>query len=283
MVHNVVRRVRHQKRNKNNEQHQQNLVTPWGFLINLAKIKIVPACCSDCGNYMHQKGSTHQEIPCSIRCWKNYSGDCRRDPRKALVAQMKLRSVLIRNPDLTKECAICLNEMKCRYVRRIFCGHTFHPRCLEKWEEEKRSCPMCRFDYTPPRTHEEIIIDVSDSHDNFNFSYTVWHGLLLPMLSPEAGLPSEGDIEDLDGAFDEVIDNFDEFMLYHNEFREHVRDIPPSSHTVNNYRRACELMGPIILALQSIRSGDTEGVVCRDDAISHALERVILHMSRPMH
>ena len=89
-----------------------------------------PCCCSTCGNYYHQYGLDRNYerflIPSPIRCWFYFTGDCYRDPRRATPAQMKKRSIIIRNPDVGKECAICLKKMIGRYVKRIPCGHYFH-------------------------------------------------------------------------------------------------------------------------------------------------------------
>ena len=100
------------------------------------------------------------------------------------------------------------------------------------------------------------------------------------MVAPEVVIPSEDEMEELESAFEEVIDDFDNFMICHNVFREHIRDVSPSSHAVNKYRLACQLMSPMLVAVISIRDGATDGV-CRDNILTHALERVILHMDRP--
>ena len=235
---------------------------------------IKPICCTNCGNYQHHVGSTRQEIPCSIRCWKKNTGDCHKDPRKATVAQMKVRSILIHNPDPTKECAICLNLMKSRYVKKIFCGHTFHPKCLKEWEEKKRSCPMCRFDYTPPLSHKDIIEDVEETIADFKHAYHIWIDLMIPMYRQyNHKLPEENDLEELKNAFDDVVDTYEEYIKAHNKYREHIHDIPPSSRTVNRYQWVCQITGPILVAINKIRTG-TDGV-CRDDIITHAFERIV--------
>ncbi|KAK9158717.1 hypothetical protein Scep_005291 [Stephania cephalantha] len=43
-------------------------------------------------------------------------------------------------------CAICLSEFECKeVVKKIpFCGHVFHPKCIEMWLLDHPSCPLCR-------------------------------------------------------------------------------------------------------------------------------------------
>ena len=105
---------------------------------------IKPQCCEECGNYKNRDGSTHQLIPQSARCWKFYNkeNDCYKNPNKATYEQLRKRSIIIRNPDPTKECSICRKLMRGRYVKRIPCGHHFHLKCLKEWETRKYSCPM---------------------------------------------------------------------------------------------------------------------------------------------
>jgi hypothetical protein len=113
---------------------------------------MLPECCEKCGNYITHVGSTKQEHPQSIRCWKFYNKeyDCYKNPNKATYAQLRKRAQLIRNPGVgnpKKECPICLKLMGGIYVKQIPCGHTFHVKCLKAWESKKFSCPMCRYKY----------------------------------------------------------------------------------------------------------------------------------------
>lgn len=44
------------------------------------------------------------------------------------------------------ECSICLNPIMKRDCHVTKCNHTFHKKCLTRWEIEKNNCPMCRCD-----------------------------------------------------------------------------------------------------------------------------------------
>lgn len=52
-------------------------------------------------------------------------------------------------PPADDMCAICLETAasKAAATRQLFCGHTFHRRCVEAWFKKKYSCPVCR---SPP-------------------------------------------------------------------------------------------------------------------------------------
>ena len=43
-------------------------------------------------------------------------------------------------------CAICLNSIrKTRSTTELPCGHLYHKRCIERWEERGNdTCPLCR-------------------------------------------------------------------------------------------------------------------------------------------
>lgn len=42
--------------------------------------------------------------------------------------------------EIDTKCSICLEQGDYQLV----CGHVFHKRCIVKWKEQKRSCPLCR-------------------------------------------------------------------------------------------------------------------------------------------
>ena len=50
--------------------------------------------------------------------------------------------------DAQTECSICLENFVMQdQLRRIVCGHLFHPRCIQEWfATGDTRCPMCRFD-----------------------------------------------------------------------------------------------------------------------------------------
>ncbi|XP_044428264.1 probable E3 ubiquitin-protein ligase ATL44 [Triticum aestivum] len=41
-------------------------------------------------------------------------------------------------------CPICLEEDDAAAWKETPCGHRFHGWCVERWLQEKESCPMCR-------------------------------------------------------------------------------------------------------------------------------------------
>lgn len=49
-------------------------------------------------------------------------------------------------------CTICLSETECD--RQLYCGHSFHNECIEKWLEKNNTCPNCR-----ELTHPLVVFD----------------------------------------------------------------------------------------------------------------------------
>mmetsp|Transcript_25796 Transcript_25796/g.48562 ORF Transcript_25796/g.48562 Transcript_25796/m.48562 type:complete len:413 (-) Transcript_25796:144-1382(-) len=49
--------------------------------------------------------------------------------------------------DTNKECCICLeaNEIGST-VKRLPCGHLFHPECIDSWIQKHCTCPVCRYE-----------------------------------------------------------------------------------------------------------------------------------------
>ena len=48
-----------------------------------------------------------------------------------------------------KQCSVCYTNIKFGdIVRKLNCDHIFHQECVDKWLEEKLSCPLCRFKFT---------------------------------------------------------------------------------------------------------------------------------------
>lgn len=46
------------------------------------------------------------------------------------------------------QCIICLSNARPhnhhRFMKRLPCGHTFHPRCIDRWLNTRITCPLCR-------------------------------------------------------------------------------------------------------------------------------------------
>ncbi|VDM44341.1 unnamed protein product [Toxocara canis] len=46
-----------------------------------------------------------------------------------------------------ERCSICLDEYKeGQELRVLFCGHEFHPKCVDPWLLSNRRCPLCQYD-----------------------------------------------------------------------------------------------------------------------------------------
>lgn len=44
------------------------------------------------------------------------------------------------------KCAICLDDLQPdpAGLRVLPCGHSFHPKCVDRWVHDHRTCPTCR-------------------------------------------------------------------------------------------------------------------------------------------
>jgi hypothetical protein len=188
--------------------------------------RIIPDCCEDCGNYKSFIGSTHHERPQSIRCWKSESGDCRRNPNKATYEQLRKRSRLIRNPEIGKECSICLNPMNGAYVNQIFCGHTFHYKCLKKWEETKMSCPMCRHEYGEGPTVSQLLEEYEEAEHDFKSDFCFFKFLIQTDVT--------GD-EFNDSYFD-LSESFSDLVAAHTAYHVRTHESRPEyRRNINRY------------------------------------------------
>jgi hypothetical protein len=60
---------------------------------------------------------------------------------------LQRRAVMVRYTG-DDSCSICLSPLhssaKNRFVKRLACGHHFHPACIKKWK--RHTCPLCRAD-----------------------------------------------------------------------------------------------------------------------------------------
>ncbi|KAJ5239702.1 hypothetical protein N7468_004321 [Penicillium chermesinum] len=49
--------------------------------------------------------------------------------------------------DGQKDCSICLEQMENgQRILKLLCGHYYHDACVSEWFENKRTCPICRYD-----------------------------------------------------------------------------------------------------------------------------------------
>ncbi len=194
--------------------------------------RIIPDCCEECGNYKTFIGSTNQERPQSIRCWKSKTGDCRHNPNKATYAQMRKRAILVRNPEIGKECPICLNPMKGAYVKKIFCGHTFHYKCLKKWEETKMSCPMCRYEYGEGPSIAELLEEYEEAVQNFKSDFCFFKFLIQS---------DSNDGNEITDAFIDLSETFYDIIGTHTAYYKRTRIIHPEyKRNINRYFWAIE-------------------------------------------
>ncbi|KAG8190325.1 hypothetical protein JTE90_014431 [Oedothorax gibbosus] len=42
------------------------------------------------------------------------------------------------------DCAICLNPLQYKRMLLLFCNHRFHKKCILRWFQVDKRCPICR-------------------------------------------------------------------------------------------------------------------------------------------
>jgi hypothetical protein len=48
------------------------------------------------------------------------------------------------------DCVVCCTTVNGRYnVRKLRCGHAFHPSCIDRWLDSHDNCPLCRATVVP--------------------------------------------------------------------------------------------------------------------------------------
>jgi hypothetical protein len=55
------------------------------------------------------------------------------------------------------KCSICLKDIYENSFYETSCGHLFHPKCINIWFENKKTCPLCRHNMCPESTIPVIV------------------------------------------------------------------------------------------------------------------------------
>ncbi|CAI2348986.1 unnamed protein product [Caenorhabditis sp. 36 PRJEB53466] len=83
------------------------------------------------------------------------------------------------NHSAQERCVICLEEYEeGTELRVLFCGHEFHPKCVDPWLLSRRRCPLCQFDVVYKHYPKVDSPEKTSGHSNDTES-------LLPRSSPE--------------------------------------------------------------------------------------------------
>jgi hypothetical protein len=145
-----------------------------------------------------------------------------------------MRSVLIRNPEIGKECSICLNAMKGAYVKKIFCGHTFHHNCLKRWEKERMSCPMCRYEYGEGPTVAQLLEDYEEATQDFKSDFCFFKFLIQTEVEHT---------EEIKDSVNDLSETFHNLMNIHNAYYKRTREnLPEYINNAHRYLWALEQM-----------------------------------------
>lgn len=109
----------------------------------------------------------------------------------------EIREILRKKRELKKQenCAICLEPTS----KTIKCGHYFHKKCLEKWEQYN-SCPICRapidetkkvekFKYSNEEEDAMLARELSENRVSPDMFYLLLQGLLGSRLGNPLSIP----------------------------------------------------------------------------------------------
>ena len=94
----------------------------------------------------------------------------------------------------SERCPICLDyivEPSILYAVKTSCNHSFHRKCLDKWLDNNKTCPICRYDYVLNWTNSWNFIIIKEFNKIAYFTICGAHiftaivmcfGLLLLMM-----------------------------------------------------------------------------------------------------
>ncbi|XP_044959753.1 E3 ubiquitin-protein ligase EL5-like [Hordeum vulgare subsp. vulgare] len=103
--------------------------------------RVMPSLARD----LPQEEGGHQNILSEDYTFVGVAGDVPNEPELAALVPETLKTVgAPSDDDDDLSCPICLEEDDAAAWKETPCGHRFHGRCVERWLQEKESCPMCR-------------------------------------------------------------------------------------------------------------------------------------------
>lgn len=68
---------------------------------------------------------------------------------------------------LSRNCAVCLEEVKRSESKKLKCKHIFHSKCIIKWFETSIECPQCRME----QDDDPIVVFRKNVEENMREKY----------------------------------------------------------------------------------------------------------------
>jgi len=91
----------------------------------------------------------HQAIPELTICLNTNSETYYEEPRHQAIPELTIslntNSETYYEENGTQECIICLEPYEDEEIRVLYCFHSFHKKCIDKWIHcsQKKKCPIC--------------------------------------------------------------------------------------------------------------------------------------------
>lgn len=58
---------------------------------------------------------------------------------------LKIQTMIMKRSK--KTCAICMEGFEEeQIIKKLYCSHIFHRKCLKEWMKRNKVCPLCRSD-----------------------------------------------------------------------------------------------------------------------------------------
>lgn len=77
--------------------------------------------------------------------FKNLTSVCRRCETKIYCSkECKRIDWKYHREECKKECHLCSEMYSCKEKKILYCKHSFHKSCIDKWLKTNDTCPLCR-------------------------------------------------------------------------------------------------------------------------------------------
>jgi len=115
--------------------------------------------------------------------------------------------------------------MKGPYVKKIFCGHTFHHKCLKTWEEKRMSCPMCRYEYGEGPTISQLLEDYEEAIQDFKSDFSLFKSLIQTCVTDE-----------FNDSYSDLSESFNDLVVAHTAYYNRTHESRPEYiRNINRY------------------------------------------------
>ncbi|CAL1285619.1 unnamed protein product [Larinioides sclopetarius] len=80
------------------------------------------------------------------------------------------------------KCCVCLDTTRYRKMKSLHCSHSFHEKCINKWMETNKKCPLCRMSFGQEKDKKDLNESSGNDQVEEGEMFYVPSGLLNRML-----------------------------------------------------------------------------------------------------